>query len=272
MQGSTFGSTLSQQVTPERRVSIISHQSVVKTSIRDLGILDRALHTFGQGLRHSTADPEARRVIAMDGRAAACQAVVLPLVDGVPTWREPDGRQSERYGVSYREIGLQRQADGSYSFVGDLSYPRKVRFERVTDPWGYRQQVLLREYAVQTGLYLAEQQGMYVARLPVDCTSSNFAEYVHAAAAGKPSLAALIGQAKAGAAVLLLTGGYLPQGMTLVFTANADGTTSIALDGGVDNSCYLFTKPFQEALGAVLADTSHLEIAHAGPELLHISR
>jgi hypothetical protein len=186
-------------------------------------------------------------------------------------------------------MGVAQEQDGTYKFVGDLDYPRTTRnaegtHEHLPARFGWewngrnsdkRYPLLMSEYAVQTGHTLAEQQGMSVIEVPAVMTDSaphllSFGVDIYA----KPSLGTLLGQTPEGARVLLLTGGYLPPHMTIVFTANADGTSSIAVDGGTDSSCYQYTKPFEDALGSVLNDVSTLDTAHAlvGDSLVHIHR
>lgn len=260
----------------------MSHQSRVKTQIRDLTLLDRALHTFGQGLLYASQDPLAGRVTAMDNSTSPCEAVILPLKDGVPQWREPlhKYRGNGYAPANYREIGLQRGDDGAYTFVGDLSYPRRADEHGpcLPEAWGYARgsqpySLLLREYAVQCGLYLAEQQGYSVNRYADPNAHPNFWEK-EAINLQRPSLGRLLEDTPRGSTVLLLTGGPLPPHLSIVFTANPDGTTSIAVDGGTDSTCYVHTRPFTEALGTILADTSTLELAHqmVEGELVHISR
>lgn len=291
----------------------MSHLSTVKTTIRDLSILDRALRTFGQGLIYAQNDPLAASVIAMDSRETPCEAVILPFQHAEnsqneaqnraengditpqnctdnPAWRTYQkqeyygGTQDNAFCAKYCEIGVALQADGTYAFVGDLTYPWGHHDNNsVADQWGWNWHnrrdhsypLLMREYAIQTGYTLAEQQGMGVVQLPAEAAVSP----AHVFAFGvdvysRPSLGAILQQTPKDATVLLLTGGYLPPHMTIIFTANADGTSSIAVDGGTDSSCYQYTKPFEDALGTVMADTSTLEVCHVLQEgvLEHISR
>lgn len=257
----------------------MSHQSRIQTQIRDLSLLDRALRTMNQGLLYGAQDERATHVTAMDNSTVPCEAVALPLKDGVPQWREPLHKyRGHGYApANYREIGLQRGEDGAYTFVGDLSYPRRADAHGpcLPDAWGsvHHSQpypLLLREYAVQCGLYLAEQQGYSVIRLEGETLSAFTDHYRNQGV----TLGRMLAQSPKGSAVLLLSGGPLPPHLSIVFTANPDGTTSIAVDGGTDSTCYVYSKPFQDALGTVMSDISTLEIAHqlVGDELVHIER
>jgi hypothetical protein len=121
----------------------------------------------------------------------------------------------------------------------------------------------LREYACQTGIALARQYGMSCERLAGDCPAYH-----------GPGVQNACAQAQAGAEKLLLTGGYLPPGMTMIVLANPDGTVAIAFDGATGSECYAFTKPLEDALGATLADVSTLETHHqwTGQAHHHVAR
>ena len=108
--------------------------------------------------------------------------------------------------------------------------------------------LLLQEYALQVGLRLAAAYGLYAERKPAD------PEVDHVASGQK----------------LVLTGGYLPPHMSMHLIALPDGTSRVRFDGGTDQSCYLYTKPIEDALGVLLSDVSTLDTVHQGQ--MHLQR
>ena len=184
-------------------------------------------------------------------------------------------------------------ADGTYNFVGDLDYPLNQQTTlntgrevyRLPEAWGdtgwdwdgesVRYPLLLSEYAVQAGHAMAAQQGMHVTEIPAACTHDSGQLFAFGVDTySRPSLGALLDNTPEKSRVLLLTGGYLPPHLTIIFTANQDGTSSVAIDGGTDSSCYQYTKPFEDALVAVLGDVSLLDVCHVlrQGELAHLER
>lgn len=218
----------------------MSHVTTLETQIKDPELLKHALIALKIPYR------EDARWVYSDAEDEPDQRVLFSIGKTKPN---RDGRVGG--------IGLQDAEDGTYRIVGDFWLLAKSDPATYTEIHhlgnGATRQVgaLLREYAMQSAQRVAEQHGLLIRREP------------HRNPSGR-----VIGEQA------VLTGGYLPSGMSMIVTANNQGGTEVRFEGGVDASCYEYTRPLEDALGQVLVDQevlSSLDTMHL-PTGVHVGR
>jgi len=204
----------------------MSHLATVQTEIRDLELAQLAAQALGVS-------------------TTAC-AVPVQLKS---YYGEPSEGCQLVFGTN-RALGLALQETGAYAVTGDVFCDQETALVMGGRPYQNSwygtsppgPTLFLREYAVQTALRIAQENGMAVERLP---------------ATGDDDLP----EGRTGEKIIL-SGGYLPPHMRMIVVAVDDGTCRVAFDGATDSSCYLYTRPLEDALGALLTDVSNLQTCH----------